>query len=488
MQYTAIYVRQSADRADSVSLEMQETLCRQDTAPDEPVRVFRDGGYSGGSTDRPALREMLRFAKAGKLSRILVYKLDRISRNLADFTQLLQLFRAKGIAFQSHTERFETASPMGQAMQSLLMVFAQLERETIRARVRDAAFQRARLGFDPGGLPPAGFTRAPSVLHGRRAKMLIPAAAAEAVRDGFRACAAGQSLAEICRQWNAAGFLTQRGHPWSAGTLCRVLRNPVYVQGNAAVYAYLGGLGAELCVPEPLPAARGILLYADRRVSSARMTDLHGTLAVTAQHTGIVAPELWLRCQEQLTARRRARTAGKGQRTWLSGMIFCRRCGSVMTVTRGRSADYLICGGRKRGKCPGAGAVWRTETAERLVGGILRNMLKGLAERGIRSAVPDPAYTERRNALILRREAILRQLADPEGGEIAALAEAAARLERQCAALDAHPAAQTGMKKLRLPEWEQCGGAARRQLAALLLRGIFAEGDTLYCIGAAGAQ
>ena len=135
--------------------------------------------------DRGALRRLLDAVRAGAVRRVLVYKLDRISRNLADFTQLLRLFEAHHVAFESHTERFETASPMGQAMQSLLMVFAQLERETISGRVRDAAFSRAKAGFDTGGPPPFGFRKVPHTILGRRTQMLAPDDNAALIRSGF---------------------------------------------------------------------------------------------------------------------------------------------------------------------------------------------------------------------------------------------------------------------------------------------------------------
>ncbi|MBP0966784.1 MAG: recombinase family protein, partial [Oscillospiraceae bacterium] len=162
MRSTAIYVRQSVERPDSVSLETQEALCRSELPPETPVTVYSDAGYSGKNTARPALHALMQAVRSDKIGTVLVYKLDRISRNLADFTQLLRIFAAHRVEFRSHTEHFETATPLGQAMQSLLMVFAQLERETISGRVRDAAFARAKQGLNTGGPPPAGFQRIPA--------------------------------------------------------------------------------------------------------------------------------------------------------------------------------------------------------------------------------------------------------------------------------------------------------------------------------------
>ena len=481
MKTTAIYVRQSADRADSISLAAQEQLCRLDTAPEEPVRVFADGGFSGKNTDRPALQALLSAVRAGEIGRVLVYRLDRISRNLADFTQMLALFRSAGIAFSSRTERFETASPMGQAMQNMLMVFAELERETICARVRDATFARAKAGLDTGGAAPFGFQRETGTVSGRRTAVLVPDAAADTLRQGFAMYAAGHSLSEICAAWNAAGIRTGRGGHWSTGTLSRVLRNPVYVQADSAVWTHLSRRGAELCLTEPHPAGCGVYLYADRRICHERLGDLTGVLAIPAPHEGLVPAQCWLDCQERLTASRQRRNAGNGTRTWLSGLICCAACGSAMTVTRGRSADYLVCGGHKRGRCAGAGAVWRVNEAEALAGGLIARRLQTLPAPPQKNPARQETVRELEQ-LRLRREQLIRLLTEPDGGDPAAVSEAASRLEARCQALTraleqrktpAHP------KGALFPHFAACSDAEKHRIARVMLRGIFVEGTAL---------
>ena len=477
MRTTAIYVRQSVERPDSVSLETQEALCRSELPPDIPVTVYSDRGYSGKDTGRPALQSLMQAVRADEIGTVLVYKLDRISRNLADFTQLLRAFEAHRVEFRSHTERFETASPLGQAMQSLLMVFAQLERETISGRVRDAAFARAKQGFDTGGPPPAGFRRIPVTIGGTHTQMLAPDETAPLVAEGFSVYLAAEgSLTAVSRRWNDAGFHTRRGGAWLPHTVCRVLRNPVYVQANAEVYAYLSAHGAALCMPEQLPQKHGVYLYADRRINRSRFTDLHGVYAICAPHQGIVAPEIWLGCQQKLTASRQRRTAGSGQKTWLSGRIFCMRCGSAMTAVRGRNADYLICGGKKRGICSGAGAVWRVDTAEMLVGRLLAEQIRSLS---LPAEQHPPEESPELQALILRRGELLRQMTDPAGGDIALLTEAAAQLTAQIASLRTNTAAVSA-EALHLPEWETCTPEQRKTAAHILLHCIMAEGHTLH--------
>ena len=483
MAGTAIYVRQSADRADSVSLETQEQLCRLDADPADSVTVYCDRGFSGKNTERPGLRAMMRDAEAGKIGTVLVYKLDRISRNLADFTQMLQFFHSRSIAFRSHTEHFETASPMGQAMQNMLMVFAELERETISARVRDAAFARAKIGFDTGGPPPAGFQKVRGEIMGKRTHILEPDIHASDIQAGWmRYLEPDGSLAAVCAMWNANGFRTARGGTWSTGTVSRILRNPVYVQANMRVYTYLSGLGAELCIPESLPEGHGVYLYADRRLTQSRFTDLHGVYAICAPHMGIVAPEIWLACQEKLSASRRKRTAGSGSRTFLSGLIFCGNCGSAMTAVQGRSRLYLVCGGKKRGICSGAGAVWRVETAEQLVGQVLAARIRQLqATGGVRTQ--QTALRQKLDAAMLRRERLLQSMTESDDlAAIRAAAEAAGRLETQCAGLREQLAAASEPVSVALPEWISFTALEKKRAARLLIRCVTAEGETLHAV------
>ena len=481
MKHTAIYVRQSADRADSVSLETQEQLCRQELSPDEPVRVYSDRGFSGKNTDRPALRKLLEAVRADTVSRVLVYKLDRISRNLADFTQLLRVFGAHRVAFESHTERFETASPMGQAMQSLLMVFAQLERETICGRVRDAAFARAKAGFDTGGRAPFGFRKVPHLIGGKRTQMLAPDVHAGDVSGAFlQYLRAEGSLSAVCGDWNRQGLRTALGGEWSPNTLCRLLRNPVYAQADYRVYAYLSGRGAELCVPEPLPEHHGIYLYTDRRINQSRFTDLHGSYAICAPHTGLIPPELWLGCQKKLDSARKIRNTGKGRRSFLSGTVYCMKCGSAMTVVRGRHADYLICGGKKRGRCSGAGAVWRVADAEQLVGTVLKARLDALRHTPVLPDAQTALLKQKLTALYLRREQLVQRMTEAPESAFDALTDAAARIGERIRKTEWLLAEQKRPQTAQLPDWDACDALARKTVAQTLLQGVFADGGTLH--------
>ena len=139
--YDALYARQSVEKVDSISIESQLEYCRHE-ARGNPCREYIDRGYSGRNTNRPAFEQLLADVRQGKVARVIVYKLDRISRSILDFANMMQLFQQHRVEFVSSTERFDTSTPIGRAMLHICIVFAQLERETIQKRVTDAYYSR----------------------------------------------------------------------------------------------------------------------------------------------------------------------------------------------------------------------------------------------------------------------------------------------------------------------------------------------------------
>lgn len=160
MPTAAIYCRQSFYKEDSCSIDMQiersKAFC---ISQGRDYIVYNyDKGYSGKDTDRPGFRQMMKDMTTGKINFVVVYKLDRISRNLKDFFGLMEEFKTREVGFRSLTENFDTTTPMGRAMLAIIAVFAQLERETTAERVRDNMLDRFRLGIWNGGPIPFGFT------------------------------------------------------------------------------------------------------------------------------------------------------------------------------------------------------------------------------------------------------------------------------------------------------------------------------------------
>ena len=152
----AIYARQSIEKKDSVSIEAQVEKCEAFCSA-QNYKIYKDVGYSGKNINRPQFSQLLEDIKSGLIKKVVAYRLDRISRSIADFSQLLILFDKYNVDFISATENFDTNSPMGRAMINIVMTFAQLERETIVERVTDNYYFRANNGYWAGGYAPYGY-------------------------------------------------------------------------------------------------------------------------------------------------------------------------------------------------------------------------------------------------------------------------------------------------------------------------------------------
>lgn len=192
-----IYARQSVDRKDSISIESQIDFCKYELKGGS-CRVFKDKGYSGKNTDRPEFQKLLGEIRKGKVRRVIVYKLDRISRSILDFATMMELFQEYDVEFVSSTEKFDTSTPMGRAMLNICIVFAQLERETIQKRVTDAYYSRCLKGFHMSGQAPYGYQLEPTVVEGiRTKKMVADPIAADHVRLMFEMYAEPEPPSEI---------------------------------------------------------------------------------------------------------------------------------------------------------------------------------------------------------------------------------------------------------------------------------------------------
>ena len=184
----AIYTRVSTDHGleqDFNSLDAQHDAAQayirsQAHAGWALIRTrYDDGGYSGGSTDRPALQRLLSDVKAGKIDVIVVYKVDRLTRSLADFAKLVELFDGHGVSFVSVTHQFNTTTSMGRLTLNVLLSFAQFEREVTSERIRDKIAASKRKGLWVGGIAPLGYVT-------RDRKIVVVEEEAERVRTIFR--------------------------------------------------------------------------------------------------------------------------------------------------------------------------------------------------------------------------------------------------------------------------------------------------------------
>ena len=158
-----IYSRKSKFTGKGESIENQIEMCRQYIATHfgeveaKRALVFEDEGFSGGNLERPQFKKMMKESQKTKFAAIVVYRLDRISRNIGDFAKLIEDLGDREIDFISIREQFDTSSPMGRAMMYIASVFSQLERETIAERIRDNMHELSKTGRWLGGTTPTGY-------------------------------------------------------------------------------------------------------------------------------------------------------------------------------------------------------------------------------------------------------------------------------------------------------------------------------------------
>lgn len=169
----ALYARQSLDVRDSISIELQIEKGISMCEAGEPYKTYVDKGYSGKNTHRPQFMQLIEDIKQGLITKVIVYKLDRFSRSVLDFSNTWEILSKNHVEFISVNEKFDTSTPIGKAMLFIIIVFAQMERETIVERVTDNYYQRAELGSWMGGPAPYGFRIGRLVKEGREIPTLV---------------------------------------------------------------------------------------------------------------------------------------------------------------------------------------------------------------------------------------------------------------------------------------------------------------------------
>jgi site-specific DNA recombinase len=273
---------------------------------------FDDAGFSGASRERPALQRLLGAVRAGEVNCVVVYKVDRLSRSLLDFVQIMAVFEQHGASFVSVTQQFHTTTSLGRLTLNILLSFAQFERELIGERTRDKMWAAKKKGKWVGGFPPLGYDVAP-----QGGRLVVNQAEAERVRWIFQTTAELGGLAPALealrgRGWTTKSWTTREGVfragvPFTLDALSRLLRNPVY---------------------------RGAVNW-------------HGELQ-SGEQEAIVDSTLW----QQVNALKGPRTVGRqGRRqrsdALLRGLLYCEPCQSPMvpssTRKNNRQYRYYIC-------------------------------------------------------------------------------------------------------------------------------------------------
>ena len=380
--FDAIYTRQSVDKADSISIESQLEYCKYE-ARGNPYKSYSDKGYSGKNTNRPAFEEMIGDIKEGKISRVIVYKLDRISRSILDFANMMEVFSEHNVEFVSSTERFDTSTPIGRAMLNICIVFAQLERETIQKRVSDAYYSRSKRGFYMGGRIPYGFGKAGTEIDGIKTSMYVPVPEeAEQIKLMYSMYAdEDNSLGDIIEYFNKNGIKHLRGGMWSVGRISEMLRNPIYVMADADVYDFFKSQGADIINPvSDYTGYNACYLYQGTVSKTRKQLDLTDKEIVLAPHCGIVPSGDWLKCRIRCLNNRQSTKTCKGMASWLTGKVKCGKCGYGLTIVKSNTKwhRYFVCAASlatKKEKCRGTGGTIYADVLEEYMLNAIRDKL-----------------------------------------------------------------------------------------------------------------
>ena len=209
-------------------LDAQREACEAYIASQKPegwvelADRYDDGGFSGGTLDRPALKRLLADIEDSRIDVVVVYKIDRLSRSLMDFTKLVEVFDRGGVTFVSVTQSFNTTTSMGRLTLNILLSFAQFEREVIGERIRDKIAASRKRGMWMGGFVPLGY-------EVRDRKLVINEAEAATVRMIFERFVEVGSATALARALAAEGVRTRRGRLVDKGFLYKLLNNRVYI-------------------------------------------------------------------------------------------------------------------------------------------------------------------------------------------------------------------------------------------------------------------
>ena len=343
-----IYARQSIEKKDSVSIEAQIEKCKS-YCGDVECKIYKDAGYSGKNINRPQFTQLLEDIKAGLINKVIAYRLDRISRSIADFSQLLLMFEKYNVKFVSATENFDTDTPMGRAMINIVMTFAQLERETIVERVTDNYYFRANNGYWAGGYAPYGYQikhiigvdgKKHSILEADEKKSKI-------VKEIFDMYINKNiSMRKIAQDLNLREVPTLKGnHRWGINAVNAILSRPIYTEATAKVYDYFNKLSTQITNDiEQFDGSMTANLYGKtkRNVKVKALREYDDMYLSLIKCPALISNEDWFRAQ-QIKGKRKTLPprANTSKRSFLCGLVKCGKCGSNF-VTQGCKNRYGI--------------------------------------------------------------------------------------------------------------------------------------------------
>lgn len=344
----AIYSRKSKYTGKGESIGNQIEMCREylrsnyrDEFDNFNIDEYEDEGFSGGNTKRPHFQEMLKNIKARKYDTVICYRLDRISRNTADFSNLINVFEKFNVSFISIRDNFDTTSSTGKAMMLMVSVFAQLERDTIAERIRDNMHELAKTGRWLGGTTPTGYESKKLEdlrLDGKKKssfKLEILDDEINIVKLIFNKFLETNSLTKTETYLLNEGIKTKNGKEYTRFSIRNILENPVYMIADNDSWKYFSDLEIEIFSDkESFNSKNGIMAYNKTKQISGmanKRNYIDDWIIAVGKHKGVILGKDWVKVQSMLEQNKsKSFRKPKSHIALLSGILVCGDCGKFM--------------------------------------------------------------------------------------------------------------------------------------------------------------
>ena len=336
----AIYTRKSKFTEEGESIQNQIDMCIKYADVNLGItdyEIYEDEGFSGGNTDRPQFKKLIRDIKAKKYTHLICYRLDRISRNVADFTATLEILNKYNCSFVSIKEQFDTSSAMGRAMMNISATFAQLERETIAERIKDNLRELAKTGRWLGGPAPMGYKSIEVENNDSKGKsrkkhiLEINPNEIETVKFVFKLFLKYKSFQRVSRELEKIGMYSRNGAVFSREIVKQTIMNPTYCIADKKAIDYLKSKGAEIYEENKMNSCNGLMGY-NRRKENGSFAPISSWIISIGDHQGIISSKDWIECQN-IREDIKSKTSNRqctSQHALLSGLVICAHCGSSM--------------------------------------------------------------------------------------------------------------------------------------------------------------
>lgn len=368
----AIYSRKSKFTGIGDSIENQLAMCREfakSKFKDQELEFdeYEDEGFTGSNLNRPKFKELMK--KIRKYDVLICYRLDRISRNVADFSSTLEILQSCNCDFISIKEQFDTSNPMGRAMIYIASVFAQLERETIAERIRDNMLEMGKNGCWTGGRVPLGYESKKikwideNGNERSSANLTINEEESKIVEMIYDVYLKEGSLHKTEVWFTSHNIKSRQEILLEKTSLKLILQNPVYVKSTPEVADFLRNDGWN--VYGKTDKIHGFLSYnktesvnINGKVTK-KIKDKSLWIAAISNVPGIIDSDIWLKVQFQLKKNKDSfpRKISKANNSILTGVLKCAKCGSSMVVTHGKVSKktgeklfYYVCSMKRRSR------------------------------------------------------------------------------------------------------------------------------------------